>query len=56
MHEKNMDQLSLPRRDHNAKQDWQNTMTKSKTRLNTKRPVVETTKPHKIRITPAPPP
>ena len=43
----------FPKRgDHNAKQDWKNTRTKSKARLNIKRPVVKTTKPHKLMTMP----
>ena len=64
MHEERIDQLSLfPKRvDHNAKRTKKNKNKKHENkeqgsaRLNMKRSVVKATKPHKIRITPGPPP
>ena len=48
--------LSSPNDVNEAKQDWTYMKTRCKVRLNMKRLVVKPTKPHKIRITPWPPP
>ena len=58
MHKKDTDQLPLPQeRGSQCWKEWRNTRTKSTRRLqNMKRSAVLTTKPHRIRTAPGPPP
>ena len=55
MQNKQTNALFSMRDDHNAQQNWKNTRTNSKAWLNTKRPVVESLTPHKLRTTQGPP-